>query len=48
MYDWQSPLAFHLGVNRTTVWRWATGRTKIPTSKAASIKEYVAIQGGGK
>lgn len=35
---WQTPLARALLVHRVTVWRYATGKTKIPDYVATAIK----------
>ena len=37
-YGWQTELADKLGIDRTTVWRYATGRRPIPESIKLSLE----------
>ena len=35
--------ASQLGVERTTLWRWETGKTKIPAEKIADVSKLTGI-----
>lgn len=41
---WMSKLADKLGVNRSTISRWAAGTSPIPTWQASRIRHFAAMR----